>query len=631
MIYSYDLFDTLITRKFYKPTDLFVYLEQILKNKQIIDTNINFSYLRQKSENELRKFKNNEVTLDEIYTFMLSLESKLTQEIITKCKLYELNLEMNSFSPISKYINEQSNKIIITDTYFNRQFIEQTLEKFNIQYKDLFISSELGLTKNKGTIYPYILKQYKKLQLHIGDNIHSDINRAQQHNIHTYHYKDSKPTRYEKVVSKYNSLFSGCMKSLRLNHDVLNDDDLTLWNITTNVISPFLFLYSQWILEQANNQKINTLYFMARDGQILFEICKLIQEFDDSYTNIELKYLYGSRKSLNLPSIDIIDDYAIDIIFKNINDKSNLLNQLIDNLNLDDDETIEFIDKIQSIILIKYIEQTISIDEFKDIFKTNINFQNYILTIIKKKQELVIEYLKQEGFCIDKNIGIVDVGWLGKQQYSLSKILDIGNIYPKNGITGFYININKNKQFKKFKNDKVNTFLTEQYIFDFAFMIELFVTAKHGSCIGYFKNETNIEPILRNNKTNINTNIVFNGVLTFTKTYLDMLKKMDIKEIINNKKEISNKLLNFFLFYPTYNESSLFSKITFFDDANELDQRIICKKNNLLNLIINMIKYDKTKGVWNNASLKLNNDKISLYIYKFIYNLKLMLKQFIKG
>ena len=129
---SFDIFDTLLLRNIYKPTDIFRILDKIAYDKYSIE---GFYDIRISSESESRTEDNNrECHYDDIYRI---IESKIKNRRVVKLlKEEELNLEdkfliANPFmKEIYDYCVKKKKKIlIISDMYLDEKFIIKILKK----------------------------------------------------------------------------------------------------------------------------------------------------------------------------------------------------------------------------------------------------------------------------------------------------------------------------------------------------------------------------------------------------------------------------------------------------------------------------------------------------------------------
>ena len=98
---SFDVFDTLIVRPFFVPSDLFMLLDVRFTEVSGCSSLIQFSSIRKKSEDVLRVSRvGHEVTLDEIYDKMVS-DYGLDMAVLEIMKKEEIALEME-FSHVRK-------------------------------------------------------------------------------------------------------------------------------------------------------------------------------------------------------------------------------------------------------------------------------------------------------------------------------------------------------------------------------------------------------------------------------------------------------------------------------------------------------------------------------------------------
>ena len=61
------------------------------------------------------------------------------------------------------------------------------------------------------------------------------------------------------------------------------------WVLYAQVVAPFMVAFVEWIFKSANQDNVKRLYFLARDGQILWKIAsRLIKA---GVTDIDCRYL----------------------------------------------------------------------------------------------------------------------------------------------------------------------------------------------------------------------------------------------------------------------------------------------------------------------------------------------------
>ena len=105
--YSFDIFDTVVCRPFLDPRFLFFCAEKELREKNIVQFGNDKSWMKIRSDAELRCRKSisaEEITLDEIYE-QLNRDGYIVDKNIELAKNIEIELEIKYCSPIVKTYN----------------------------------------------------------------------------------------------------------------------------------------------------------------------------------------------------------------------------------------------------------------------------------------------------------------------------------------------------------------------------------------------------------------------------------------------------------------------------------------------------------------------------------------------
>lgn len=535
-LYSFDIFDTLITRRTAIPKGIFAIIQEKLKNnKQYcnLPSNIinNFYILRTNAEMYLRKLKSLddvlEVTIEQIYDF-LAKNYALSQDEKKMLLNLELETEIANIIPITEninllkeIINNGKRVVLISDMYLPSDFIRSILCKFDSVFNDIkiYCSSDILKTKSSRLLYEYVKDveniEYSKW-IHFGDNKVTDIKNAKSLGIDTVFLNKCKLEEYEKYVLKRNEadMFVqytiGTAKNARLFYGNNNEKK----ELGISLAGPMLFPYVYWLVEQCERRNIDRLYFVARDGYVLKMMTdKVIKKKN---LNITTKYIYGSREAWRLPSLTD-DNYDIAYIF---NEKFVLrtLKDLADKFDCSLDMLYKFIPE-------KYHNYTKKLNEsdivaLKNSLVENPEFKCFILEHNKDKQNLLLQYIKQEFDFSDDNFAIVDLQGSGNTQKALSSL--INSFYHKK-VTCFYSRITLTT---KNKNDKYIDINIEFPNIQYLNMIrELFCRALHGQTVGYKKSNGVIKPILEGDCADLvkwGYEDFIDGISLFCDSYLSM-------------------------------------------------------------------------------------------------------------
>jgi len=167
---AFDVFDTLIVRPFWRPKDLFRFIEAESKRD-------GFAKERIDAEKRARRTIRPEVDLDEIYSVMDKRfrdlkDSEISAEI-SFCRADSDALALFA------YAKEKGKRIVIvSDMYLPSEVISKILEKNGYSgYDRLYVSNETGGSKHDGSMYDMVSKDLGLSDdkiLMIGDNARSD-------------------------------------------------------------------------------------------------------------------------------------------------------------------------------------------------------------------------------------------------------------------------------------------------------------------------------------------------------------------------------------------------------------------------------------------------------------------------
>lgn len=333
MLYSYDIFDTLITRITYKPNGINIKMQDDLQDNTCISNYIkhNYSDIRTESEIKARNYQEllgvEEVTLDEIFACMNDYGDF---NDIDSLKKMEIAIENKCMLPITqriaevrKLIESGNRVILISDMYLGEDIIRNMLVNIDAIFRDIpiYVSCDYKMTKNVGSLYAYIHNELKieyKDWHHTGDNYHSDYLIPKTMGINCKLVKDWNEYNWIKSLKRTISTNSIEMQIiLGIVKYISKDTDTDLVKLGKSYAGIILEEYAEWIVDRAVNDGIKELYFIARDGYIIKKVVDKIIQFND--VDIHTKYIYGSRKAWRVKG-NKRDEYLVRQYFKeNIN------------------------------------------------------------------------------------------------------------------------------------------------------------------------------------------------------------------------------------------------------------------------------------------------------------------------
>ena len=545
-VISFDIYDTLILRNVLCPKDIFKIVEFEIREKY--KKNIKFYKERQEAEKKIRsRMKNKEdIKIGEIYE---ELKKKYGKKLAENIKKIELNIE-EIFTIRNEFIFEiymecvKKNKkiIFISDMYLEKKFIERILNiNGYYNYEEIYVSGEIGLTKNSGNLFKFI-KKNKNIKdnewIHIGDNFFSDYLMAMENEVKNINYKKKKENKEKKCKSLEESI----VDAIVINEGYINYK--SYWQkFGVEIAFPIYFSIVQELIRYI--PKDEKIYFFSRDGHIIKKVYEFI-------TKKKTNYLYTSRKVYKFANIDIYDFNKILKTVTEFNPRFNsslTIEDVLKNLNIEYFEIEKYLKKYG-------LELDSKIESNKKVKECFYEFKELIIKKISEEKKMLEKYLDQEGINKNKKINIFDIGWRGSIQSMLGK-------YFKGEINGFYLGTSENLMkdinakgllFHKSipRNISENTFKN-------IMIYELLFSAPEGSLIGFKEKNKKIIPILENVENNA---LIYKIIEEFQTTAFDTIVKIEKyykylanynikKGILNLEKMIFKKdiedLLNFSL------------------------------------------------------------------------------------
>lgn len=521
---SFDIFDTLITRPFYEPLDMFRIMDKDYRELTHNDVGINFSKIRVISENICRENKRKtdpecqEVTLDEIYD-TIHTQYEISKDVLEKLKKKECEYEIrfckrrDTIHELYELALDMGKKVIFTSDMYLPEYVIVKILKENgyTEYTKLYLSSTVKKIKWTGDLYRHVFKDMglePGEMIHMGDNFESDYKRAKELGMNSIHIPKTidvmTKTNYTNNLAQplIKSLpfwrdnaesirFMGirCMMAVVANK--LFDNPFKTFDHRTDFNSdPYLIGYyalgmyvygvTKWILDETND-RYDKVSFMARDGYLILESYKIMKEL---YSNPAVEeYLYVSRKALiPVMIVDKLDFYKLsEIIEIQTHSPKNVIKYVKNILDIDD-EKLEKLCKEQNISYTKK-------------FQNNEEFNRYIKILVdnfydearhKEKREKLKEYFNK---IMGDKPATFDVGYSGRPEFYLTHLCG-------KSIDTLFLNINRDDalEYSKVGNFKLKTYFDAKPTAT-GNAYELLFSKLAPSCIGYNITEKGVEPV----------------------------------------------------------------------------------------------------------------------------------------
>ena len=513
--YSFDIFDTLISRKFANDKGVFVALREKLKGIDnlgfpgyFIDEFVSLRLRAQKVAHERSSYS--EITLEEIYAALGSDFSQFSAKHLELLQELEESIEIENCYPIVQNISgvmdliDSGHKVfLISDMYLSKTVVMEMLKNADSRLCaiPLYLSSELKMRKSDGTLFHHVCNE-QKIQpsslIHTGDNFNSDCVMAKRMGVKYVFYQDSFLSKIEKSYFRedqnfFLQLFVGASKQTRLEGYNLNAP----YRLGASFTGPMFYGFIHESLKKAVNEGIKQLYFLARDGYLLKIIAEEIVAC--FHYDIEIHYLYTSRQATYFASIfcltasnfqwifqEMGNEVTFSVVAKRLHFETNVL---INYLNADLKQSLisnGLNSRLTNKLIIRLQNELLN----NSLLKAKIEFE------ARAYRETTIRYFEQEGLLQDERIGFVDIGWRGTLQDAIFRILKSRK--PDFQLTSYYLAVTFFSANTSRENRKVPAYMFPTIRAGKGPILELLLQCEHGTTLRYQENNAGrFEPVLK--------------------------------------------------------------------------------------------------------------------------------------
>ena len=373
----------------------------------------------------------------------------------------------------------------VSDFHLPEEIIRKLINFHGLEhlYDEVYVSSSENTSKeNKGLLFKHILEKegiISKQVLMIGDNPISDIANAERHQIKTYflkHYKHKLKQKYFLLGSDekdYNRVLQKFEKNLKSN---------------SYPYAEYLIIFHVFIerlYKQAKTNKVNDLFFLAREGLFLKRLFDKYQE--------QIGLAVGEK--INTHYLKISRQGAMQISYKPLNEEGfEYLKSKYDSFSLR-----QFLKSfLLSEAVVLELSELVSIgpDTQIDIFFESKVYQNLLQQDLFKKvyeenriaqKSYFDAYLNSFGVDINKDLHIVDIGWGGTMQeclyHYLGETIPVYGYYL--GLQEIYTILEKTKRYGLIFSVYPSTSSFDHILMANRQLYEQLLAAPHGSTLGY--------------------------------------------------------------------------------------------------------------------------------------------------
>lgn len=443
----FDVFDTLLQRPLLDPK----LIRQIVgyKIEKLLGTHAKEAYLmfRGIAEEKAREVACRDVSIQDIYLHLRQLTSLSSEELESILQI-ELEVEqaLVSTHPVGLSLYAAAKHtgkpiLIASDMFLPSEVIAQMLKSCGYEgWNQLWVSGEVGVRKDTGEMFAAIATAWNiplERMLIVGDNERSDVQipcdlgMGYVHIMRPLEIAKGLP-RWEAVMglAAHSDTNSEITLGLILNKlfstldfenispaDLLGGD---AYIVGYCLVGPVISCFAHWIMEQSKLEEIEHLLFLSREGRIIKDVFDIWTKDLNYRDRLKTDYLVVSRRCVTVAAIRSFEDIVK--IAKMETFPTTLSDFLMVRYGLA--PTLEQWHAIhlrtglskESIIehefgKIEYLIPVLEILE-EDIYSAS-----------RQEREGLLAYLGKKGIDGSKRCAVVDIGYGGTVQYTLSELL----------------------------------------------------------------------------------------------------------------------------------------------------------------------------------------------------------------
>lgn len=376
-----------------------------------------------------------EISLEKIYeTMRLSHKFSYNLERVLICLEEKIMLDNvclidNNYEVFQEVSGKAEEVLLICETYYNDQLFRKIFKKLCPELLKYEYVSSYKKKKNKISTALYQLICYEKAKsfdnwIYYGTCEEKDTIIPKSLGIKTISLWMPRLEQFERDIlsNKFNLEFQKYIGSSKMARQNCNSDFFE--KLGCDYGGALYFPYVHWVIQKCQEEKINRLYFISRDGYILKKIADIIIE--KKMLPIITHYIYGSRKAWRMTSFS----------------RGNCdISKFLFNSSETDIRSVKEIAKILQVplsffrpyICEKFIlDENLSVEKYDMVRRLIINNKKLIDELISKnaqKREVLKNYIVQEIDFSDDKFAFVDLTGSGFTQECLAEVM--GDVFDK--------------------------------------------------------------------------------------------------------------------------------------------------------------------------------------------------------
>lgn len=442
ILYSFDVFDTLIQRTTLEPEGIFYRVQRAMRDSGLAfpesliadypqarmgaESNVRYWYRATKLQRDSELL---EIAFSEIFERLAQVYA-LSPDQVSFLLESELDSEWLSCQPcaervadILRLLDDGQYVVLLSDMYLPEEFVRRLLTKVDHRLADLplFLSSSRRAQKSNRTLY---LEAFSEVDycfsewLHHGDNPKVDGEQAAKLGITPVLHEVKGFAPYEQeMVDKLRSYDAFCVAALmaRFRHQH-GQDDKACYAYTR--VSLYLVTYVMWVLNDALSRGLECLYFIARDGHHLKRIADTV--IMERRLPLQTRYIYGSRRAWWIASY--IDEIEQEFFTSFLNHPGAIsFDGLLEGLRLNEQQFSEFFPDLTMPVARASLARTFLVLVMHEA-KNSKHYHQHLLALAACERDLACGYLASQ-IDFSQRLAFVEYWGRGYTQDCLARLL----------------------------------------------------------------------------------------------------------------------------------------------------------------------------------------------------------------
>lgn len=510
-VLSLDVFDTAIRRLVTHPTDLFHLVESRFRHLTPAASHFDFASARVAAERRARELGRqrcdaSDVSLDEIYD-VIQFPDDWPRERLRELEIWAerriCRRDETIFALYQQALAAGKTIVFVSDMYLPAEVIGQILDDAGYRARRaLLVSGDNKLIKGDGSQFRHLLHILAVAPgdvLHVGDNRASDVAAPAALGITSFHY-DARAT-HEPPAPAITP--QDCDASIR--HALVEqrlratsergavDDDW--FRFGYEFVGCLLLGFADWVRRSLLADGVDRALFLARDGHVLIAAYERL--LAAGRPGPPAAYLYASRRALNIPAIDRVDEDCLDFL---VASRPGLtVAQYLERAGLDAQRHAPAIAD-SGLRRASFVPRTkLDFTALRRLFRA---LEAPLVEHADAERRLLVDYVRQLGMLDGGKVAVVDIGWQGSMQRALHRVFALEHLDVQ--LVGYYLGTTELARRLTDRGHVLRGFVFEggrpaqlrNLCMTGAEILEFILLAPHGSVIGYARHGDRIEPVL---------------------------------------------------------------------------------------------------------------------------------------